>query len=644
MVYIMNNKAGNWRLWKDWILGLGLIFFAFFQVGCQSPEKQRLLKYYSSGCSHVDSIWKFYAVDNDPIKYVQNICNATNFLERKGLLDSCEKLINYMEGFAQKTDNVRYKDIHYLNRAFHCLNVQLIDSAWHYYTVRQKYAANSDDVTRLMSHNFAGCFYYNVGEVDSARTEFVNGYNLSKEIGDTMQCFSLALNAGATHHALEMFGAASYYFSEAYSIALRRKNITLLLVNNLVASLISEKKYDRALELCNEYKIRWMNEPNDHGSKLLRLNYCHLLSIKQLFVECEKNLQLIDPAAVPKEHLGFYYSIVLNQKLHVNQDAAAQFLDTLDLYMYQNQPQSVVDMHNELSYASEKGLFSLSLDSITMAYQRFAFEKNWSPSYRSKYEGLIANILNDRGDLAKAKSWQLKQIISKEQLELLKDSVLMSDIDEQIDQTVLKNQLNQKQFELEKRSGRNNFLSTLLVSFAIVILALAILFVMFAKNKKRKLAIIDLERKLVAQELQILKQEKEMKENVFNVSQTVLQQVAKLSDRLRTASFARDPEAISIRLDIDRLNQLSETLSEPVLSESIYDSYDYLFEEMPSLLVLSNTERKVLVLSILGNRPREISALLDINDQYVRNVKSKIKKLLPVQSQNLDWTDFKRRS
>jgi hypothetical protein len=61
----------------------------------------------------------------------------------------------------------------------------------------------------------------------------------------------------------------------------------------------------------------------------------------------------------------------------------------------------------------------------------------------------------------------------------------------------------------------------------------------------------------------------ELKENVVTLSQSVLQQVSQLSFRLRHASFAKEPDAIAIRQDIDRLNQLSESLVEPKLSEAV---------------------------------------------------------------------------
>lgn len=79
----------------------------------------------------------------------------------------------------------------------------------------------------------------------------------------------------------------------------------------------------------------------------------------------------------------------------------------------------------------------------------------------------------------------------------------------------------------------------------------------------------------------MLRQEKELKENVVAISQTILEQVSGIGQRLRTANFAKDPEAVSIRLDLERLTKLSQSVVQPSLSEVVYESYDYLFHPIP---------------------------------------------------------------
>ena len=69
---------------------------------------------------------------------------------------------------------------------------------------------------------------------------------------------------------------------------------------------------------------------------------------------------------------------------------------------------------------------------------------------------------------------------------------------------------------------------------------------------------------------------------------------------------------------------------------------DYLFDKIPSLASLNQTERKILILTVVGSKPREIGSILNLNDQYIRNVKSKIKKLLPEELQNAEWEQLRK--
>lgn len=622
---------------------LWIFLMALGLNSCESLEKKKENLYYSQVCTNVDSIWQFFAEKNDPIHYVQSLCNAQSTFDRMGLQDSSAKLISLMEGLAQSTEDKRYLSYHYLNRAFHYLSYGDLDSARYYYTIQRRYAGSAEDYNKLMSHNFAGCFYYNLGEVDSARSEFLNGYNLAKEMGDTLQLYSFALNTGTAYHDLSMFRVAAYYFSEAYSIGLRRKNVSLMLINNLVASLITEQKLDRALELCESNKERYQKNPNDAASILLKLNHCHILTTKGLFSRCDDIINYMEPASIPKIHLSYYYSIVMNQKLKSGADRDyLQFVDTLDDFIYQNQPESVIEMAGELSEASDRGLFSLNIDSLVDFYNDVVVKK-WNPSYQSKYASLIADVYKDQGKATLANFWETRKNANLAKLVSEKDSLWQADIDEQLDQTMLKNAISEKKLELERKNGRNKLLTSLLILFVIIICSLVFLFFLFVKNKKKRLSIIELENKLVSQELQMLRQEKELKENVVTLSQSVLQQVSQLSFRLRHASFAKEPDAIAIRQDMDRLNQLSETLVEPKLSVEVYQSYDYIFENHIELQSLNVTEKRILILTILGNRPKEIGALLNLNDQYIRNVKSKIKKLLPEDQSSSDWSWLKQK-
>jgi DNA-binding CsgD family transcriptional regulator len=144
-------------------------------------------------------------------------------------------------------------------------------------------------------------------------------------------------------------------------------------------------------------------------------------------------------------------------------------------------------------------------------------------------------------------------------------------------------------------------------------------------------------------EIVVLQKEKELKEKTITLAQSVLVQVSKLSENIRNSSFSKDPQVLLLKQDLDRLSELSTSFSElDIQNDVAYSEFDYLFDKIPSLAPLNQTERKILILTIMGSRPKEIGSVLALNDQYVRNVKSKIKKLLPEEMQNVEWDQLRK--
>ena len=614
-----------------------------FLVCCQSPEKKRLNQYYMNKCIHVDSIHQYYFVQNDPIKYIQNICNSYSHLAQVGLADSAKKFIGYMQRQANQTSNERYLNYHYLNYAYHHLNNGEVDSARLKFEIRNRYAAEADLTNQLMATNFLGTLLFVEGKIDSARMEFVRGFEMSKEIGDTLQRFTLAVNAGATCNELGLNSAATYYFSEAYAMSQKMKYPSLMMLNNLVASLITEKNYAKATQLCEQSKSVWLNNDKDQAAILLQLNYINLLSISKKAQPMLPLLNAIDPGKLNAIYWPLYHRLRLEALLFTNQYAKFhQTIDTLQGYIYRNQPQTVVRLNPMLFSAMDRVGFPLRLDSLLLSYQHNF--RDWDLATRWEYADLISEVYDLQGNEAKSLFWKKQGLDDRARLVEVNDSLRAADIGEQIDNTILKNSVIQKQIELTRKSDRNTQLTYGLIASLLLLLSAFVAFFLYRKNGRKKLAIIALEARLASQELEILKRDKEMKENVVAISQSVLEQISQIVQKIRSANFSKDPEAVAIRQDLVRLTQLSQAFIEPNLSDTVYDSYNYLFEDLPSLSELNVTEKRIFVLTVLGNRPKEIAALLNLNDQYIRNVKSKIKKLLPLAKQELPWSEFRRTS
>ena len=217
------------------------------------------------------------------------------------------------------------------------------------------------------------------------------------------------------------------------------------------------------------------------------------------------------------------------------------------------------------------------------------------------------------------------------------------DIENEIAQVELNHRISEKQKIINQASTKNKFILIGLLCAVIVLVALLIVLRLILRNRKNSTQILELEKTMRENEIVVLQKEKELKEKTITLAQSVLVQVSKLSENIRNSSFSKDPQVLLLKQDLDRLSELSTSFSElDIQNDVAYSEFDYLFDKIPSLAPLNQTERKILILTIMGSRPKEIGSVLALNDQYVRNVKSKIKKLLPEEIQNVEWDQLRK--
>ena len=386
-----------------------------------------------------------------------------------------------------------------------------------------------------------------------------------------------------------------------------------------------------------------MNDSLNNGSNLLKLNYAWLLNQQDESKRAESILKLVQVKSVPGIHVPYYYSNLLVSLL--NQNKTAQFksvIDTLSPFIYSNQPRSFVEMNSILMQAIDRHMYEPNLDSLTSTYNSEL--KQGTDYYSSSvYCDIISKLLKTRGDNAGAARWENLSIKHQLELSKAKESLQMNDIENEIAQKELNYNLSTKQRNLESKSMQNRVISIALVSSLVVVCILIFTLRLLLRTRKKRSQIHKLETDIRESEILALQKEKELKEKTITLAQSVLVQVSKLSERIKNSSFSKDPDALFLRQDLERLSELSTSISElEVQNDFAYNDFDYLFDKIPSLASLNQTERKILILTVIGSKPKEIGSVLNLNDQYIRNVKSKIKKLLPEELQNAEWEQLRK--
>jgi tetratricopeptide (TPR) repeat protein len=427
-----------------------LVLFASSATSCNksiSEKKQRF--YYSTTCKNVDSIWQFFTVENDPIEIVQLLCNAQSNLSRLGLTDSSAKLIKKMDNLAGKLNNPRFYAYVYLNSAFESLVKGDMANALANFNRRNKYLNGADDINVLMSHQFKGNYYYMDGQIDSARGAFVNGYNLARDKGDTTMMYSFALNSGTTYFDLQLTSMAAYYFSEAYLIGVQRGDVSMMLINNLVATLISEGNYEEAIKKCEENQAKWMADPLNSGSILLKLNYSFLLNRQGEYKRSEHILREVSVKSIPKIHLSYYYANYLESLFSQNRKIDFKnMLDTLVPFVYSNQPRSTTEMKSILLKAVDSELFNPDLNRF-IGFYKSSLIKDSDHYTSSEYCDFLSHVYKKKSQFNQANLWENRGIRHKLDLSITRDSLRLQDVVNQIAQVDLNHKLASKQKALD---------------------------------------------------------------------------------------------------------------------------------------------------------------------------------------------------
>jgi len=410
----------------------------------------------------------------------------------------------------------------------------------------------------------------------------------------------------------------------------------------LVATLISESKYSEAIKLCEDNQSNWMSDSTNNGSTLLKINYAYLLNQQDEFKRSESILKSVRFKSIPEIHLPYYYSNLLESMLGQNKESElTKTLVDITPFIYQNQPRTVVEMKLILEKAIDQKMFSINLDSLISIYDKEL--KSGSDYFSSSiYCELIADILKIKGDKSGADIWRNRGIGHQLDLGKANDSLQAQDMENHIAQAELNYRLSTKQRVMEEESVKNRFILIGLLSSLVIIAILIFALRLKIRNRKRRSQIFELETAIKENEILTLQKEKELKEKTITLAKTVLLQVSKLSDKIKNSSFSRDPDALMLKQELDRLSELSTSVSETdVQNDVAYSDFVFLFEKIPSLATLNQTERRILILTVMGSKPKEIGAVLNLNDQYIRNVKSKIKKLLPAEFQNQEWEELR---
>jgi DNA-binding CsgD family transcriptional regulator len=223
------------------------------------------------------------------------------------------------------------------------------------------------------------------------------------------------------------------------------------------------------------------------------------------------------------------------------------------------------------------------------------------------------------------------------------DSVRVSNIESLVTIGKLKREQERARAEMEQARENSRWLRTTAVLVTFMLFLLVVNLFQWRRDRARIEKELTLSLELEKQGKAILEQERSYTDRIRLLSEALIAKSMRWSEMIKSSHIAKDPVAIQIRRELETIATIKGNFEydESIMARG--ESVEEALRHFPELEELSHTAKEVVLLSISGQKPREIAKLLSLNEQYIRNLKSSAKKqLAPRLGTKFRWEELSR--
>ncbi len=472
----------------------------------------------------------------------------------------------------------------------------------------------ASDSLKVSYYQIRGQYYYMRVQFDSAFLELKQGYNAAMELGDTLSMGRIAIGLGGMQSILGYDQSAIEYLMRA--LELDPEN--LVLANNLGSVLTGQRQYFKAKEILDKHVAVLQSSNLDLEEIMFKLTYIHLLQEMGKWEEAKEILNKLSLKIVGPAQEFNYHCFVILQKAHENSGDLNAYLDriidTLGKSGYSELFYNLSDWDDRMPL---KTYYSHVKSNIQQIDTSILGSLSFSVYYRllaemTEAEGRQIQAANLRSRSAESMKASLQSLLKS------KDVDLVNRLD------LFKLERKYAQSKLQSENYRLTSKRRDLIQIFLLILLAMITFFWYRQHRLNK-DNQELNQGLIEQkqkELQILERERETSKKLIELSARILETSKNLKSKL---SYLPEKNSAGIRETLEELDYilfLDKSIDTTVLSSG----YD--FEKIDFLKGMIESQRNVLSLSLDNYRPKEIGVTLNLSYSYVRNVQSRLRKLL----------------
>ncbi len=466
--------------------------------------------------------------------------------------------------------------------------------------------------------------HYQYGNLDSAISYYSMGYGLAKEYESKPWMLNFSNNLGTVYFDLRNFALASNYFKEALEIIQKLKSKTPpMLLNNIITCALVGNNGKEAYELYEKYKNDFVPS-NAYELSIFQINRAHIYwkkneldSFKYYLDQIEINKQShISIETIRDYHYCFYYAELGNR------DKFNELFLKNKKILLEN-PQGYMAQWGELIiFAKSRGIESLSVSDIKNMYAQL---KDSDPlSYRAILEQLLTVYTTG----SESAQWKIKSLTTELQLKNQSTLSFQNDLKQQVQIHTLLSENEQIKLKLDLKNAENYFYMAFSIFAWVGIILITLVLFMVRKNRRIQFQKLNLELENIRTVNQGNLAKQQIADRVLGVNRAAHKKLNFLAQKLRQSKFAKDPEIIEIRNELNSLSELETDILNEMNQIKSSDNILYLAEDFKSILSMNQTEQAVLAFILDGHKVKEIAVLMSVSEQHVRNTKSKVFKML----------------
>lgn len=608
-------------------------------------EKRKHSLYVKINCTHVDSVWNYLIqkAESNPIEFSQDLVNKVEELDRKELKDSADKLIGYMVNYQEKNPDPNFLVNFYMMQKKLAFMHNEMEQYDYWDKKRTAFESFASVNNKLSNSIITWAYLFENEQFDSCINLLEQALALSKAHNDTFYKSSIYINLGASYYETKMFDKASRSFYEA----LLTENLSdihkKILSINLMIFLNREEKWNEIIQIYNRYKSQLNSkiageELFELTNLLLASAYYHLNPKDNQYKTYLKSAEI---NGINEQNQEFYLRTqarILYDK--GDSDSLALLYNRFKEVFHKNLPYTIELHFKNLLYLNQQGKIVYDIGSLQKDIKSLSISNVYASYYYAK---LIEAYYLSKKQNAKANYWdeeakRYATLYQKRFIQVSKTNMQMA-----IENAQMQLNIRRKKFDIELNNLRNRQLLT--ASFSILVIgALLIMVYIRAKTiQERKWKMLKIQNEISTNSFEIAQGNYENDREIIFKSQALFQKLKSILENIESSVHKNHPSVLKCRGDIQNLLQFKyiEKDIENHINSNIYSQYDYLKIRYKTLSNIGNNAFKIIVHSVLNNEPKDIGHLLNLNVQYVRNVRSKVKKEIALEVPNFsDWPDL----